>query len=130
MSSLVLWLDTQQAKMFFVSPSGIDRRELHAHGPIHPPETLGRNHTVEEKDETRFFHELAESLRHAETRDGWFLLGPGVGRLHFQAHLTAHHPELSKKILGSEKMDAAGDAEILGRARTFFHRHNLFQGLL
>ena len=130
MSSLVLWVDTQHAKMFFISPKGVERRELHAHGPIHPAETLGRNHTVDEKDETRFFHSLAESLRHAEASDGWFVLGPGVGRLHFQSHLSEHHPDLAKKILGSEKMDQGSDVEILERSRAFFHHHNLFQGLL
>lgn len=129
MSTLILWLDTEHAKMFFISPVESQREEFRGHGPLHPPETLGRNHTIDETDEERFYRQLSRYLKHREA-DEWLLLGPGQARQHFQRHLERHHPAMARRILASEPMDQATDAEILARGREFFRHHRVFQGLL
>lgn len=127
MSALIIWLNSQEAKLFHLLPQSIHVEKVSYRGHLHPVESLGRNHPKDQTDEEAFYRQLADKLG-KEPFTKLLLMGPGVGVRHFQRHLEDHHPQLNQKVIGVEKVDQMPDSEILSVGRNYLHKYYLFQG--
>jgi stalled ribosome rescue protein Dom34 len=120
MSAYVVWIDMDLAKVFRIQLGGpstrlIRRREIKHHTSSDP-----KNH----KDCEKFFHEVAGALRGAEEI---LLVGPGLAKEHFRAHLDRHHhTDLADRVVGTETSDHLSDARILELSRAFFRKHAIY----
>lgn len=131
MKSYVVYLDQHQAKVFEFQKgekhkesfsTGSDGRtghssQKHAHGKHveHPS-----------PEEKKFYHDLAHRLGDASEI---LILGPGLGKVHFQKHLEEHHKPLSTKVVGVETLDHITENQMLAHARKFFRAHDLFSAI-
>lgn len=122
MSDYVIWLDSEKAKIFALKTTGIEKTHMEKKGIDH--------HTYNKKDHhgdsnsEHFFRDLAAKLGDAEQI---LILGPGLAKKHFKAHLETHHAAgLAKKIIGMEDVDHPTDNQILAASRKFFKTYDLF----
>lgn len=111
MSSFIVWIDTEHAKIFNMSPHGVENFTV-------------KNHDHGRTDHSKFYHEVGEKLKGASE---WLLVGPGHGKDEFKKHLSNHHHKnLVEKLLSTESMDHPTDPQILAHARKFFKHAHLF----
>ena len=123
MSDYVVWLDSENAKIFALKPSGIENSHLEkkAHKDHH---NQGSKDKHGDPAQEHFFHEVALKIKDA---DQVLILGPGLAKIHFKSHLeNHHHQDLGKKIIGMENSDHPHDKQILASARQFFTKYHLF----
>ena len=108
----VAWIDSNHSKLFKLATGKMD---LH---------TVNRSNTLDLKNEEYYFHEVAKALKGAQEL---LLVGPGLAKTHFVAHLKHHHHmDLAKKVVGVETVDHPTEPEILAIARKFFKSHDMF----
>lgn len=91
-------------------------------------ETLGKNHSVEQSDEEKFYHQVCEHLEGMESQR-WYIVGPGVAREHFLSHMERHHPHLKKQVVGSDKLEEMTDNQIVQEGAKFFRHIDLFESV-
>ena len=122
MTDYVVWLDSENAQIFAMKESGIEKSHLKKSGIDH--------HTFNKKDHhgdapgEHFFRDLAVRLKDSGQL---LILGPGLAKNHFKTHLETHHAEsLAKRIIGIENSDHPTDNQILATARKFFKTYDLF----
>jgi stalled ribosome rescue protein Dom34 len=115
-------MDSEKAHLFNLQATGIVKSRLER--------KKGDHHTHNKKDHgsdpgaEHFYVELALTLKDASEI---LLMGPGLSKNHFKAHLEKHHgAALAKKIVGVEASDHPSDNQILATARKFFATYNLF----
>jgi stalled ribosome rescue protein Dom34 len=122
MLDYVIWLDSENAQIFALKSSGIEKSHLKRTGADH--------HTFNKKDHhgdpasEHFFRDLSVKLQDAGQL---LILGPGLAKNHFKTHLETHHTGgLAKKIIGMENSDHPTDNQILATARNFYKTYDLF----
>ncbi|MFN8846084.1 MAG: hypothetical protein ACK5V3_03685 [Bdellovibrionales bacterium] len=121
MSTCVLWIDKENAKIFKLSASGMDKKEMKHHDV--PP--IGAHHDNHKQNaEDKFYHDVATAIGHVEEL---LIMGPGVAKTHFKHHLEKHnHNELLGKVVGLETLDSVTDNQVLEASRKFFKKSHLF----
>lgn len=126
MPSLVIWMDGREAKIMKLTENGVENIPVKAHGPKHPDQPHGKQ--GQHSDHQKFYHELAEVLKHEDqTSRDWLLTGPGLAAEHFRAHLEKHHAHLLKHVVAVTKSDHPSSAELLKTAQKFFRKYELFE---
>lgn len=128
MNSLAVWMTSDEAKIFLFSPTGVETKHLTRHGKSHHKEVQGKNHSQKGGDADHFFHEVAKELSTLKA-GRWLVLGPGLAKTHFDAHVKQHHPQDAVKICAVEAMDHATNGEITNFAHDYFKRHGQFEAL-
>lgn len=123
MVNLVIWISSQEARLFFFQPQSVAAETLVYPGPEHDKEVFGRNHRLKETDEIRFFQFVAKHLEKRPT-DQWLVLGSGLARVHFQNFLEQSYPLLAKKISHSEKTPKLTNRQIIDKGLRFFQYHS------
>jgi stalled ribosome rescue protein Dom34 len=125
MTNYVVWLDSEKAQIYNLTTTGVIKSHLKKKGADH--------HTHDKKDHSHdsnlehFFRDLALKFGDAEHV---LLLGPGLAKTHFKAHLETHHVNgLAKKIIGIENSDHPTDNQILAEARKFYKTYDLFHSV-
>jgi stalled ribosome rescue protein Dom34 len=121
MAHYVLWIDSDNAHIFTLKDSGVEKTNLKREEINH--------HTTNKKDHhgdpsvEHFYKHVAERVADANEL---LILGPGLAKNHFKTHLETHAAGLAKKIVGLEDTDHPTDNQILALARKFFKTYNLF----
>ena len=103
MSVSVIWLDSEQAKLFSLSEDRMER------------EIIRFNHQVV----VHFFNEIVGHLKAARNI---LILGPGVSKDHFLAHLKNFHAPMAQQVVGCERSDHPTDHQIAAYAMKYFHK--------
>lgn len=118
MSSIVVWIDSENAKIFTLKPEGVEAHAMKRHEPDH------HTHSKREKhDSEHFYHQVAEKTAKATEL---LVVGPGMAKTQFKSHLERHDKALAKKVVGVESMDHPTEAQIVAAARKIFHTVHLF----
>lgn len=118
MSKIVVWMDTEHAKLFHIggekiAPTIVSRHEVRHHS-AHEPE-MKQHHE-------KLYKELTEHLKDAGEI---LLLGPGVAKNQFQHFLKERaHAHLADKVVGVENADHPSDSQILDYAKRFFKKYD------
>ena len=121
MSACVIWIDSQHAKLFKISASGVMSHELKKHSHKHS-NSHQDSHRIQEEE--HFFHEVALAVAKPEEL---LIFGPGMAKSHFKTHLEKHHhSDLIKVLVGVEPLDHMSDNQILEASRKFFKKFNQF----
>ena len=121
MSSYVVWLDSEKARIFKFVLGSIEKSTFERHEPSHHNPT----HSDNKKNSNHFFHQLALLLVDAKEV---LLMGPGQAKVQFKNHLEEHsHHQLAKAIVGVETVDHPTDPEVLRLAGDFFKHYDLFK---
>ena len=121
MSACVIWMDSEHAKIFKISTSGIEKKTLKHHS-VNPHDSHhdSHKHTTEE----RFFHDIATTVGPVEEL---LVFGAGLAKTHFKTHLEKHHhAALAKHLVGVETLDLMTDNQILEAGRKFFKKYNTY----
>lgn len=125
MTSVAVWVSSDEARIFHFKTTGIESQHLYRHGKKHPAETHGKNHGKHGSDTDHFLGEVADAL--IKTGAGtWLLVGPGLAKTHLKTHVEEHHSLSAKKIVGVESMDKATDGEIRDFAHEYFKQKNAY----
>lgn len=120
MSACVIWLDSEHAKIFKISASGVEPSHLDHH-TIHPD---GRHHDAHKHDaEEKFFQELTKKIGSTEEL---LIFGAGVAKNHLKTYIEKHNANLAKHIVGVETLDRMSDNQILEASRKFLKKHHMF----
>lgn len=121
MSACVVWIDSENAKVFKITESGVEKKELRGH-TVNP---IGARHDAHKHNaEEHFFHEVATAIGNTEEL---LVFGAGVAKNHFKTHLEKHHhQQLAKHLVGVEPLDHLTDNQILEASRKFFKKFNTF----
>lgn len=116
MCSLIIWVDREQAKVFRVEHTEIEKIQVHADSS---QKHLHANDQIYHKNiERKFFKEIISKLRIDVKRV--LILGPGVSKHHFLTYLQEHSPKLGRMVLACETVDHPSDNEILHLAEKHF----------
>lgn len=121
MAACVVWIDSEHAKIFKISATGIEKKEMKKHGAQHSNshQDAHANH-----QEAHFFKEVSTALGHVEEL---LVFGPGTAKSHFKAHLESHHKsDILPHLVGVEALDKMSDNQILEASRKFFKKYNQF----
>lgn len=120
MAAIVLWLDHNHAKLYKLGAGSVSPEKMHRHEIRHHDSSDPAN----QKNSEKFFHEVAQALKDAQEI---LLMGPGLAKKHFTAHLKRHHHnDLAKKVVATLTVDHPTDAEIVALARENFRTLDLF----
>ena len=122
MNNFVVWLDSEEAKIFELKPAGIESSHLKKvdtdHHRRHKKDSNDNHNTL------HYFHDLTLKIKSA---DQLLLLGPGLAKTHFKSHIESHLPDtLAKKIIGLENLENVSDNQIMAAAHKFFKHYDLF----
>jgi stalled ribosome rescue protein Dom34 len=121
MHPFVLWIDQDHAKLFRLTPGRTELRQFKRVQILHHTDADPENHRNAEP----FFHDIAHELRDAKEV---LILGPGLAKDHFVAHLDRHHHgELRRRVVGVETLEHLSNERILERSRQFFKLHDLYE---
>jgi stalled ribosome rescue protein Dom34 len=121
MSACVVWLDHQEATLFFLSAEGTQKKHFKKH--THPHSNSHADARHDQEDE-KFYHLLATQVGNPNEL---LILGPGLAKNHFKTHLEKHHhAALAKKVVGVESTDHPTDNQVLAQARKFFKAFDTF----
>lgn len=125
MSACVIWLDSEHAKIFKISASGIEKKEMKHHS-VNP---IGAHHdNYKHNAEEKFFHEVAMAVG---TVEELLVMGAGMAKTHFKNHLDKHHhSSLAKHLVGVEALDHLTDNQILEAGRKFFKKYNTYNSAI
>ncbi|HWU44131.1 MAG TPA: hypothetical protein VN132_11855 [Bdellovibrio sp.] len=119
MSSLVIWIEKQESKIFQLNPEGVSKTKVTYEGPHH-----GQDPKL---DEEKFYSELAHKLQTMNSNE-WFIMGPGLAKDHFIHYLAKHHSHMTDNIRGSAKKDIMTDNQIIQEGALFFRHAHVFSG--
>lgn len=126
----LLVIDHHEARLFRSEIHGAVPQKLMPHEPDryfrHAQNSQNLTRGKEKPDPNSFFEPVAKALQ----ADGQLVIfGTGTGNssemVQFIAWLKHHHPELTKKILGSMVVDEnhLTEDQLLGKAREFYANH-------
>jgi stalled ribosome rescue protein Dom34 len=121
MSACVVWIDSEHAKIFNITASGVEKKTLKQH-TAHP---IGARHDAHKHNsEEHFFHEVATAVGQPEEL---LVFGAGMAKSHFKTHLEKHHHNnLVKHLIAVETLDSVSDNQVLEAARKFFKKFNTY----
>ena len=122
MTNFVIWLDSEQAFIFNLKATGIEKSTV--------KKTIQKHHTRNKKDLhgdleiDSFYKQLSETVKGA---DQILLFGPGLSKKHFSKYLEINENlTLGKQIIGVEALEQASDNQILAASHKFFKHYDLF----
>ena len=115
MSSHVVWLDHQEARVLAVHADGFDESSIHS--PASHIRQHAKGSSDHPADEKHFFQQLTHALLSAEQV---LIVGPSTAKLHFVKYVHKHAHDLEPKIIGVETVDHPTDAQIAAYARKYF----------
>jgi hypothetical protein len=124
MCSILIWMDSVEAKLFYVEAESIRVEKVKFHGHVHPTETLGKNHPQDQTDQQVFFKQLIKKLE-GESFKRLFLMGPSLGATHFYSYLGKGHLDIFTKVIGLEKVGKMPDSEILSVGQKYLQKYYL-----
>lgn len=122
MTEYVVWLDSNEAHIFALKSSGIEKSNLKKAGAKHHTNNKKDHHGADPATE-HFYSDLGAKLKSASQI---LILGPGLAKTHFKTHLEKHHSDVVKKIVAVENSDHPTDHQVLATARNFFKSYNLY----
>ena len=115
MAAYIVWLDQKEAQIYNLKGANTQKEHLKKH--THEHSNSHADSRSEQQDE-HFYHEIAGKLLNAEEV---LIMGPGLAKAHFKAHLEKHHhSNLVNKIVGVETVDHMTENQLLEKARKFF----------
>ena len=120
MSHFVVWLDSNEARIFSFGKDSVTESSVHSmredHPHRHPKDGLTRTHAHPD-DAVHFFTDVGAAL---SGQGRILIVGPGVTKLLFLRHAHAHNPALEARIAGIETVDHPTDRQIVAYARQYF----------
>lgn len=125
MKDYVVWLDSKNARIFALKNSGIEKSVITKKDRDFQPQNK-HNAKVDPNSE-HYYRDLAAQLKDA---DHLLLMGPGLAKKQFQAHLTSHQAKtLAQKIIGLENFESfehSSEKQLMARASKFFKSYQHF----
>lgn len=114
----VVWLDHQDARIFFFDRHSVEEIDLATKTPDHHlHHSAGSISGKRAPGDQRFFHEIVEALKPATE---WLFTGPGSAKLELVKHIHAHDHQLVDHVVGVETSDHPTDRQIVSHARAYF----------
>lgn len=118
MISSAIWITSDSARSFRLTPEDVIETNFKLAGPRHHGSEHGPHH-ADTQDNERLFSEISTKLIKGSD-DRFLILGPGLAKTHFQKYLTSHYPKAN--IVGVETTDKLTDGEILDFAHRYFRK--------
>jgi hypothetical protein len=116
MSVCVVWIDSQEAKLFSFSEDRMERETVRSVGrPDH--HTHSQRETLE--DQTQLYDQVAAKLGDARSI---LILGPGLTRKDLHKRLLERHPRLGARVVGCEASDHPSNQQIAAFAMKYFRK--------
>ncbi len=127
----LLVIDHHEARLFRSEMHGAVPHQLLPHGPAryfrHEQNSQNLSRGQEKPDPNSFFEPVAKAL---QAVGPLLIFGTGTGKGsemdQFVSWLKTHHPELTKRIIGSLVVDESHltDGQLLGKAREFYENRS------
>ena len=122
MAACVLWLDSQHAKIFKISPAGIKRKVVKLNKIRHHNNNYERNL---ENSEEKFFIDVIRAI--GEVNERFLIMGPAEAKLNFKKYLEKHRlQKLLKPLVSVVPLEELTDNQILEASRVQFRRYDLY----
>lgn len=119
MAQYFVWIDSSKAMIFNLKPAGIEKSHLDNASTVHE-----NNHGHSDSATEHYYHSLAHKLQDAKEL---LLIGPGLAKNHFKAHLEKHHhSNVAKAVVGVENCDHPTEPQMIAIARNFFKAYDQF----
>ncbi len=119
----VVWIDHREARVFHFSPTDAEKLVLHPDNPHvhihHKANSIGSGHAGEDHN---FLEAVAKSIADA---GAVLITGPANAKTELVKHISTHHPQRMKIIVGIESVDHPSDGELVAHARHYFKAEDL-----
>lgn len=119
MATLIIWLDSREAKVFKREGGSETLTLVHSHGQKHHAQPHGKHTEMHHPEAVALFKELIPAFHDASEV---LLMGPGEAKTQFQKYIKDHHQAIAKKVVGVETVDHPTDGQIREIAKKFFTR--------
>jgi stalled ribosome rescue protein Dom34 len=126
MRNYVVWLDSQQAHVFALNASGLQKSEVDNPNLDHHTHNKKEKTSDRDNNAEHFFRELATTVKDA---DQLLILGPGLAKNHFKDHLETHSKILAAKVIGIEPFEGfehKSENQMLAAAHKLFKQYDLY----
>jgi stalled ribosome rescue protein Dom34 len=127
MSAHIIWLTSNEAKVFKLAPEGVEAKHFHLHGMKHATEPYGKHSSGHHPESVGLYKDLTAYLKDSSEL---LIMGPGESKVHFKTYLEKHAHELASKILAIQTTDQITDGQILAQARAFFKHYDKFEDVV
>lgn len=121
-----LWIDHHEARLVHLADDGPSYETVAVHGPHGPTHDRrhdgGHRHTLDRAYADR----VAAALGEVEEI---LVVGPSTAKDELMKELAAHHPAITKRVLGVEASEHASDGQLADRARRFFFAADRLRGV-
>ena len=117
----LVWLDCDQAKIFFVKEQDLQAGRLDVRSPkrqLHHDAQASDDDKV--RDDRKFFEAILAVLENVEA---WMLAGPGRTKHDLEKYLDGHAEDLRGKLIAVEEMEQLTDSALAQTARQLFKAH-------
>jgi stalled ribosome rescue protein Dom34 len=115
---VVVWLDHQEARIYYLHPDRVDEASLAAPNHHHLKHPRGAAEPKAHPDDAkRFFHEVVRSI---EDSQEILIVGPSTAKLELIRYLHKHAPKLEPNIIGVETIDHPTPGELINYAKKYF----------
>ncbi len=119
----VVWIDHHEARIFHFSRDDAEKMVLHPENPHvhihHKANSIGAGHAAEDQ---KFLDAVAKAVDDA---GAVLITGPANAKTELVKHISAHEPQLMKKIVAIETVDHPTDGQLLAHARKYFSVEDL-----
>ena len=123
----IVWIDHHRAELVHLSSA--DEHTAHIDCPD-PPRKLHRKSGIPGPGRAplnrAIFDDVARGLDDVRSV---LVVGPGIAKVEFAAHLTQHHPTIARKVVGLEVLDHPSHSELVTFARRYFKRLDQLEGV-
>jgi stalled ribosome rescue protein Dom34 len=114
----IVWIDHREAKIFQFNATEADRLVVRPHDPTrhlhHKANSIGSGNAPLDHE---FFESVADAILDMKEI---LITGPASAKSELVAHITRHHADLARCIVGVETIDHPSDGALIAIARIYF----------
>jgi stalled ribosome rescue protein Dom34 len=114
----VVWIDHQQAKVFFFNAEASEMEVIHS---THPHQHLHHKANSGDSGHALVDNTFLKQVTQAITKAGALLItGPANAKVELVAYVKQHNPMLAERISAVETLDHPTDGQLVAHGRSFF----------
>ena len=111
-----VWIDHQEACIFFIYADRIEEVAITAPSPDQHPKKSenAKDHLTEEE---RFFQLVARAI---DSTEGILIVGPSTAKLEFLRYVHRNEHAIERRIVGIETVEHPTDRQIISYTKQYF----------
>ncbi len=114
----LVWIDHREAKIFQFNATDVDHTVIPS---SHPQQHLHHKANSGDSGHAPVDRKFLATVSQALSKAGAILItGPAGAKVELRTFIEAEHPDLAKRVSGTQSVDHLSDGELVALGRSFF----------